>query len=108
MINELVKLSNHLDELGLTKEANFLDAVTERLSLKKSAQDALGAPSNLSLEARVKRLEDLLEGRLARAEQRGGLLERRIEALERIGSKHEGHAHRTPALDRAEKLRERQ
>ena len=37
MINELVKFSNHLDELGLTEEANFLDAVIKQASLKKSA-----------------------------------------------------------------------
>ena len=78
MINELVKLSNHLDELGLTKEANFLDAVTERLSLKKSAQDA-------SLEARVARLEGLLERRLNRMERQGDSIidfENRIKKIE--------------------------
>ena len=78
MINELVRLSNHLDELGLTKEANFLDAVTERLSLKKSAQDA-------SLEARVANLEKLLEHRLKvmeRRDSREPLFEERITRIE--------------------------
>ena len=51
MINELVRLSNHLDELGLTKEANFLDEVTRRLSLNKTAQDAS------SMESRIAALE---------------------------------------------------
>ena len=50
MINELVKLSNHLDKLGLVKEANFLDEVTKRLSLNKTAQDA-------NLEGRIAALE---------------------------------------------------
>ena len=78
MINELVKLSNHLDELGLAKEANFLDAVTERLSLKKSAQDA-------SLEDRVAKLEELLEHRLKvmdRRDSRDPLFEDRIARIE--------------------------
>ncbi len=78
MINELVKLSNHLDGLGLTKEANFLDTVTERLSLKKSAQD-------VSLEARVAKLEELLEHRLKmmdRRDSREPLFEERIARIE--------------------------
>lgn len=78
MINELVKLSNHLDELGLTKEANFLDAVTERLSLNKTAQDA-------SLEARVSKLEELLKHRLNRMDRQGDSIidfENRIKRIE--------------------------
>lgn len=30
MINELIKLSNHLDKNGYTKEANYLDAVIKK------------------------------------------------------------------------------
>jgi len=32
MINELIKLSTHLDEIGLTKEADYLDVVIKRAS----------------------------------------------------------------------------
>ena len=108
MINELVKLSNHLDELGLSKEANFLDAVIERLSLKKSAAtfpsknearpgviplDGQHAGrvrldwNDESLEARFNRLEILLERKLSGTAQANSqarrYLELRIEALEK-------------------------
>jgi len=36
MINELIKLSNHFDEHGLIKEANYLDAVIRKIAAKSS------------------------------------------------------------------------
>ena len=102
MINELVKLSNHLDALGLSSEANFLDAVTERLSIKKSAED-------VSLESRVAKLEELLEHRLKvmdRRDSREPLFEERIARIEaRLDSRDDRSEVRTERRnDRRESL----
>lgn len=53
MIKELIKLSNHLDKLGFTKEADYLDAVIKRAS---KPEDEL-SPENMA-----RALDALLDG----------------------------------------------
>ena len=55
MITELIKLSDHLDKLGLTKEADYLDTLAKRATLNKTAQESG------NLEARVAELEKQLQ-----------------------------------------------
>jgi len=44
MINELLKLSNHLDNTGYTKEANYLDAIIRVAHEEEQAQDDAEQP----------------------------------------------------------------
>ena len=44
MINELIKLSNHLDNTGYDKEANYLDAVIRVAHEEEGAQDDADQP----------------------------------------------------------------
>jgi hypothetical protein len=41
MINELIKLANHLDQKGLTKEADFLDNIAKKLIKNANPFDEL-------------------------------------------------------------------
>lgn len=41
MINELIKLANHLDQKGLTKEADFLDNIIKKLIKNANPFDEL-------------------------------------------------------------------
>ena len=44
MINELLKLANHLDNTGYDKEANYLDAIIRVAHEEEQAQDDADQP----------------------------------------------------------------
>ena len=66
MLQKLVKLANHLDSIGLVKEADALDSLVERriLSLTKKSQEQHGMFQHFqSGEIEYSRREDLLMDR---------------------------------------------
>ena len=50
MINELIKIATHLDRCGLTKEADYLDAVIKRYAGCPSESDETGVDTELDEE----------------------------------------------------------
>ena len=40
MIKQLIKLANHLDKKGLTKEADYLDTVISKYAEEQKSEDA--------------------------------------------------------------------
>lgn len=81
MIKELIKLANHLDQKGLTKEADFVDSI-----IKKSQEDhkpkaieflnkfvpLMGKPGRENLNAKVKLQEEYGVDRVAKGSLESG------------------------------------
>tara|TARA_Y100001937_G_scaffold82411_1_gene111560 strand:+ start:253 stop:600 length:348 start_codon:yes stop_codon:yes gene_type:complete len=58
MINELIKLANHLDEIGREKEADYLDGLIKMSDTTTKSQEDLGANLSNSIDGLSEFLND--------------------------------------------------
>ena len=58
MINELIKLANHLDEIGREKEADYLDGLIKMSDTTTTNQEDLGANLSNSIDGLSEFLND--------------------------------------------------
>lgn len=103
MIKELVKLATHLDERGLTKEADYLDVVIKRASAIDPMEPGFdpGPPRRSSLQ-------DLDLGSLDADEIILGISRRANKELrELLGYKAYGHTEVTEQINRAKNMLEK-